>query len=344
MRTPAPAPARIDDWSAACDALYSTFIAPREAPGPGGWSLVYHDAEACHFERSDGGPDLTLLGVDWVRGTLRWGGMYAPKQDGGYHAEAALPEDWRRVLTALRAATWNETAPRFASPEVAGPALWAAADPARFPWVEVPWTSLPGDAPGGPVDLLFAPCGHPLDLVVLCVDRTAGTVTAALVDADGPISALGRAPLPPALLADLGAVPWPPGFAAEAVRDGRMAWTVRAAARVRAAASAPLPPEISNRGPIEDFVARYGPTRWQMPDAGITWGGPSWRFEEGVPRSTVYGRFRGTQAWVAVAFDPAFGRAEFVENAMGARPARVLGAFDVPVDWVPALAAAYRHR
>ena len=151
-------------------------------------------------------------------------------------------------------------------------------------------------------------------------------------------------PVDPTLLADLAAVAWPPGFAAEAVTDGRVAWAVRAAARVRAAASAPLPPETSNRGPIEDFVARYGPTRWQMPDAGITWCGPSWRFEEGVPRSTIYGRFRGTQAWVAVQFDPAFRRAEFVENAMGARPARVLGAFDVPIDWVPALAAAYRHR
>jgi hypothetical protein len=344
MPAPVPAPAGLEHWSAACDALYTAFIAPREAPGPGGWSLVHHDAAACHFERSDGGPNLTLLGVDWARGTLRWGSMYAPKQDGGYHAEVALPEDWRAALLTLRAATWGETPPRFATLEAAGPALWAVADPARFEWVEVPWSSVPGAPPGGPVDVLFVPCGHPLDVVVLCIDRVSGTVTGALVDADGPISALGRAPLPAALRADLAALTWPAGFPAEAVKDGRLAAAVRAAARERGAASEPLPPEGSNRGPIEDFVGRYGPTRWQMPDAGITWCGPSWRFDAGVPRTTVYGRFRGTGAWVAVAFDPDFGRVEFVENAMGPRPARELGAFHVPPDWVPILSEAYRHK
>lgn len=349
-------------WSEAAGALHAAFVGgPVGTEGASGFALVHHDAAGCHFQDDGPGPDYTLLGIDWTHGLLRWGSLYMPKQDGGYSADAPLPESWLAPLHRLRERTWREHAPRFATPADAGPSLLATADPERRGWVQTAWHSLPGPradpsvAPEtvGVVDVLFAPCGHPLDVVVLCLDRVAATVAAALIDAEGRIEALGRAPLPAGLRGDLEALGpaasagvetttgWPARWAAEAVTDGTLAAAIRTAARDLLAAAAPADP---CRGPIADFVGQFGPTRWFLPAVEIAWSGPAWHYEAGVPRSTVYGRFRLTCAWVGVAFTADFERVEFVENIMGPRPARVLGAFAVPDEWWPVLDAAYRAR
>jgi hypothetical protein len=333
-------PPEFADWSSACDALAAAFTGLRGDPG--GFALHFRDATACHFERTDDGPNAELLGIDWVAGVVRWGDMYLPKQDGGYHSARPLPPAWLAALRRLRRDTWGEVPCRFDTPAAAGPALLAAAAPEAREWVECPFTDLAGE--GGPLDVLWVPAGHPLDALALCLDRTARTVTALLVDADGPVTPLGTASLDAALAADLNApaTGWRPGHPRESLDDGRLAVLVAAEARTKAAGN----DGHTAAGPIAALVTAAGPARWQMPGAGIDFGGPAWRFVDGVPHTTVYGRFRANQAWVGVAFTPDFARATFVENALGPRPAKSWGhvEFDAADPRVAALRAAYAHR
>ncbi|MCK6574316.1 hypothetical protein L6V77_24815 [Myxococcota bacterium] len=333
-------------WPSACDALYEAFLS--RSPSPGGFALRFHDEATCHFERSDGGPDYDLLGIDWVVGVLLWGQMYMPKQDGGYHTRVPLPPAWLAALRRLRHATWGEAPPRFATPEAAGPALLALASPSHADWTTGPWRVTSG--PGGPVTRLTCAAGHPLDAIVISLDPEAGRVTAHLLDAEGPVTPLGEASLGNGLAADLAALgpASQAGFPAGATLDATAREAIRAALAASlgevAADAGDREEETPAGGPAAALADSFGPSRWRLPGVRIAFGGPSWQFVDGVPRTTVYGRFRGTDAWVALAFTPDFRRVDFVENAFGPRPATVLSSIDVPPDDVEVLRSAYAHR
>ena len=356
--SPPPPPPDLPDWPTACTALAAAFT---RFGALYGFTLNSHNAAECHFETCLDGPDYALLGIDWVSGVVRWGSLYMPKQDGGYDSSAPLPESWLLALRRLRFQTWGEDAPRFATPADAGPSLLQAVErPAAVltnygslaDWVERPFATHPGPGgvttesvgrqPGGvPIDILWAPCGHPLDTIVLALDRAAGTVSATLLDAEGPRTALGQATLAPALLADVRRAAWPAGWPSDPAGEAQAWATLPAAARDLLDAA---PAVDSTPGPIHDFAARFAPPRWRLPGVDIGWSGPSWRFVDDVPHTTIYGRFRGTQAWLGVVFTPDFARATCVENIMGARPGRQLLTTDVPADLRAALTLAYRHR
>jgi len=343
-RLPPPLPPEFPTtWPSACDALYEAFLS--RSPSPGGFALRFHDAAACHFERSDGGPDYDLLGIDWVDGVLLWGQMYMPKQDGGYHTHVPLPPAWLAALRRLRHATWGEDPPRFATPEVAGPALLALAAPSHADWTTGPWRAIPG--PGGPVTRLACAAGHPLDAIVISLDPEAGRVTTHLLDAEGPVTPLGEAPIGDALAADLAVLgpAWRAGFPAGAALDGPALEAIRGAlAAGLAEVTGDTTHDRTEAPPAAALAAALGPSRWRLPGVHIAFGGPAWQFVDGVPRTTVYGRFHGTDAWVALAFTPDFRRVDFIENAFGPRPATVLSSIDVPAGSVEPLRAAYAHR
>jgi len=337
-------------WSSACDALYEAFVS--RSPSPHAFGLVFRDAVAYHFERSNGGPNCDLLGIDWVDGALLSGQMYMPKQDGGYETRIPLPPPWLAALRRLRVATFGEDPPRFVAPEAAGPALLALASPSHMEWTTGPWRSIPG--PGGPVDVLVCAAGHPLDAIMLCLDRAAARISAYLLDAEGPCTPLGAKHVEDAFAADLAMLgpAWQAGFpACDTLEPACLV-------AIREALTAALEAVTDNArdqnggswggswggGPAAALAADLGPARWRLPGVRIAFSGPAWRFVEGVPRSTVYGRHRGTDAWIGLEFTPDFRHVDFVENALGPRPARILSSIDVPADRVEVLRAAYAHR
>jgi hypothetical protein len=197
------------------------------------------------------------------------------------------------------------------------------------------------------VTRLACAAGHPLDAIVISLDPEAGRVTAHLLDAEGPVTPLGEALVGVALAADL-AVLGPPlhaGFPADVTLDGPALEAIRGAL----AAGLDEVADDTTHDPNDDtpaaaLAAALGPSRWRLPGVHIAFGGPAWQFVDGVPRTTIYGRFHGTDAWVALAFSPDFRRVDFIENAFGPRPARVLSSIDIPPDHVEVLRSAYVHR